>query len=82
MKTSKATVQNVSSDGILIAKVRRNFREERIQGHHFDVQAGDIIDVYRQANNPFLQRLVPPTLAQDPGSARIMADDITWDRNG
>jgi hypothetical protein len=46
-----------NENGIVTARVRRNYRNEQIQGRHDDLRAGDRVEVVRKVNNPYLVRV-------------------------
>jgi hypothetical protein len=56
----QATVTKVDNQYVR-AIVRRNYRDEAVQGKQPDLKVGDKIQVRRQVNNPFLVRVVAPT---------------------
>jgi hypothetical protein len=52
----KAKVTSVEYGKVRVI-VRRNHREEGLRGIHADLSVGDVVEVVRQVNNPYLIRV-------------------------
>ena len=56
----KAEVMGVDQNkGQVVVNVRRASRFEILDGVHHDLHKGDKVEVRRQANNPYLVRVMP-----------------------
>ena len=53
----KARVLHRSDNNVVSVMVRRNYIAETLEGTHEDLNKGDIVEVIRRTNNPYLIRV-------------------------